>query len=112
MLTMPEDADERWTVHGPYKRKDGRQHVVIVERNPDGSVKNKETRSYPKYLMQELKQDMLDADDTVDHVDRDFTNDDPGNLKIRKLGNHVSLDALRVFVDCKLSSLQYCVYAH
>jgi hypothetical protein len=37
--------------------------------------------------------------DTVDHKDRDFTNDDIGNLRIIERRKHLSDDALRVRVD-------------
>ena len=37
-------------VHGPYLRSDGRQHVVVLLHNEDGSVKSRQTISYSKYL--------------------------------------------------------------
>lgn len=63
-------------VYGPYKRKDGRKHIVKY----DG--KSKVTQSYPRYLMeQHLGRELL-PEQTVDHIDEDFTNDDLSNLRL------------------------------
>lgn len=60
----------------PYTRPDGRKHVIITR--DDGT---KTTRSYPRYLLEEkLGRPLLD-DETVDHIDGDFTNDSPENLR-------------------------------
>ena len=39
---------ESLKVYGPYTRKDGRKHVVIVNNNG-----TKTTKSYPRYLMEQ-----------------------------------------------------------
>lgn len=77
-------------VYGPYTRKDGRKHVIIV----DGSVKK--TVSYPKFLIEKHLGRKLKENETVDHIDRDFTNDSLDNLRIVEKSKHSSDDALRV----------------
>lgn len=65
-------------VYGPYKRKDGRMHVLIILN--DGQ---RLTRSYPKFLIEyELGIELDPILHTVDHIDRDFTNNDRSNLQI------------------------------
>lgn len=64
-------------VYGPYTRKDLRQHVVIV--HSDG---RKQTKSYPKYLLEKhIGRELLEHE-TVDHIDNDKTNNDITNLQI------------------------------
>lgn len=63
-------------IYGPYTRKDGRKHIVIVSNG------KKQTKSYPRYLLeQRLGRELLDTE-TVDHIDGDFTNDALSNLQI------------------------------
>ena len=64
-------------VYGPYLRKDNRKHVILVRE--DG---RRQTVSYPKYLLQNHIGRDLVGDETVDHIDDDFTNDDISNLQI------------------------------
>lgn len=75
-------------VYGPYKRNDGRQHVVLVHE--DG---HKQTVSYPKFLWETTNGRYLQEDETVDHIDRDPLNNDPSNLQILKRNDHARLDA-------------------
>jgi hypothetical protein len=63
-------------VYGPYKRKDGRMHVIIV----DGSIRR--TVSYPKYLMECHIGRQLTELETVDHINNDFTDNRIENLQI------------------------------
>lgn len=64
-------------IYGPYLRKDGRKHIVIV--HDDGL---KQTQSYPRYLMeQHLGRRLLD-NETVDHINEDFTDDRLENLQL------------------------------
>lgn len=77
-------------VHGPYKRKDGRSHVIIVY---DSGIKR--TVSYPKFLAEVAIGRELDRDtETVDHVDGDFTNNSWSNIRIVSRKQHASDDAL------------------
>ena len=79
-------------VHGPYKRKDGRKHVIVVFID-----NTKKTISYPKYLLEQHLGRELDPDlETVDHIDRDFTNDELSNLQIKERVEHCMEDVTRV----------------
>lgn len=64
-------------IHGPYTRKDGRQHVIVVWL--DGS---KQTVSYPKYLMEVELDRFLTEEENVDHVNEDFIDNRLENLQI------------------------------
>ena len=67
-------------VYGPYiRKKDGRKHVVIYD--PTATPK-RTTVSYPKYLMEQHLGRKLTDDETVDHIDEDYTNDAISNLRI------------------------------
>lgn len=74
-------------VYGPYTRKDGRKHVVIWDR-----VKTK-TVSYPKWLMEQSLGRILGLAETVDHINRDFTDDRRRNLQILPRIDHSKIDA-------------------
>lgn len=70
-------------VYGPYtSKKDGRQRVVLY----DG--KTRKTVSYPKYLVEQLLGITLKPNETVDHIDDNFTNNDPSNLRIITRSKH------------------------
>lgn len=71
-------------IYGPYLRKDGRKHIVIV--HPCG---RKQTKSYPKYLLEQKIGRELVGDETCDHIDDDFTNDDPNNLQVLTRKNNI-----------------------
>ena len=66
-----------WKVYGPYKRRDGRQHVILYW--PDGTQK---TVSYPKYIVECSIGRVLDDDFEVHHIDGDFTNNALSNLQV------------------------------
>lgn len=79
-------------VHGPYKRKDNRQIVIIVENNG-----KRRTVSYPKWLMELQLGRRLDPDlETVDHLDSNFDNNDISNLRIVPRNEHSADDTRRV----------------
>lgn len=64
-------------IYGPYTRKDGRKHICIV--HDDG---RKQTKSYPRYLMeQHLGRELL-PEEHVDHVDNNPLNNDISNLQL------------------------------
>lgn len=88
------------SVLGPYYRSDGRQHVVLnsssVSKGTTGKTK---TISYPKALKEIELNRRLDDGETIDHHDRDFTNNDLNNLKVKTLAAHASEDARRVTVE-------------
>jgi len=77
---------------GPYKRKDGRQIVIIVENNG-----RRRTVSYPKWLMECQLGRKLDPDmETVDHIDSNFDNNDLSNLRVVPRKEHSADDTRRV----------------
>lgn len=79
-------------VYGPYLRKDGRKHVIIIYDNGQ-----RRTVSYPKYIMEEYLDRELDPDlETVDHIDRNIENNNISNLRIIERKKHASEDAERV----------------
>lgn len=87
-------------IYGPYVRKDGRMHVIICDK----LTNKRTTMSYPKYLYQIYHGIELDSSDTIDHLDRDFRNNNISNLVVRKQSDHSSIDALRVSLvklECK-----------
>jgi endogenous inhibitor of DNA gyrase (YacG/DUF329 family) len=96
---LPESKETGWTVYGPYLRKDGRKHVCLIKHNEDGSIAARRTKSYPKYLVELHLGRKLAADETIDHQDRDHTNDEIGNLIVRKKSAHSKLDAVYVTVE-------------
>ena len=81
-----------YVIYGPYTRKDGRKHIVARKDN-----KNK-TVSYPKYLMELKENRYLEKWETVDHKDRDFTNDEYSNLQILERKEHIALDRKRLIM--------------
>jgi hypothetical protein len=79
-------------VHGPYRRQDGRQIVIVVENNG-----KRRTVSYPKWLMELQLGRRLDPNlETVDHIDSNFENNDINNLRIIPREEHSAEDTRRV----------------
>ena len=79
-------------VHGPYKRKDGRQIVIVVENNG-----KRRTVSYPKHIMELQLGRKLDPNlETVDHIDSNFDNNSLDNLRIVPRNEHSRDDTRRV----------------
>ena len=79
-------------VFGPYKRKDGRQIVIVVERNG-----KRRTVSYPKWILELQLGRKLDPNlETVDHIDSNIDNNDLKNLRIMPRDQHSADDTRRV----------------
>lgn len=55
--------------------------------------------SYPKYLMELHLSRYLLPDETVDHIDRDHTNDDLSNLQVLSRREHSKLDCKRTILQ-------------
>ena len=66
-------------VYGPYKRKDGRSHVVLY----DG--KTRRTQSYPRFLMEQHLGRKLEEWEQVDHINDDFTDNRIENFQLLTL---------------------------
>lgn len=79
-----------YKVYGPYRRKDGREHVILYAN------RRCRTLSYPKYLMELHLGRYLSEDETVDHIDRNPLNNDLSNLQVLSRSEHVRLDSLRI----------------
>ena len=78
-------------VFGPYKRENGRQLVIVVDK--DG---NRRTVSYPKWLMELQLGRKLGPDETVDHWDSNIDNNDLNNLRVVPRDEHSADDTRRV----------------
>ena len=87
-------------VYGPYGRDDGRKHVILNNTDlPKGDKNKLKTISYPKALKEIDLGRVLLPNETVDHDDRNFSNNDPNNLIVRDRSDHSRLDATRVKVE-------------
>ena len=101
-------------VYGPYTRSDGRQHVIVKENG------KKTTVSYPKWLMEQYIGRKLDPNnETIDHINRDFTDNRIENLRIIDRSNHAKQDSKRVKLvkmNCSWCNKQFmakaCVLDH
>lgn len=80
---------KNYKIYGPYTRKDGRQHVILV------SNKDRKTVSYPKYIVELHLGRYLSTNETVDHIDNDFTNNSLENLRVVDRVRHAKEDAKR-----------------
>jgi len=74
-----------------YLGKDGRRRVW--KTYPDGT---KKITTYSRHLMEEKLGRPLTKDETVDHIDRNKSNDVIDNYKILSKSKHAEEDALRV----------------
>lgn len=77
-------------IYGPYSRKDGRKHLVIVDE-----YGNKTTKSYPRHLMEEHLGRKLLPEETVDHINNDCSDDRLENLQILSLAENATKEMLR-----------------
>jgi len=77
---------------GPYTRPDNRKIVIVVYETG-----NRRTVSYPKWLMEQHLGRQLDKNtETVDHIDRNHSNDQLSNLRIVERKQHSADDTRRV----------------
>ncbi len=83
---------ENCKIYGPYVSKaDKRLRCMVIF--PD---KVRKTLSYPKYLVEVFLNKYLLPNETVDHIDKDFTNNDMSNLRVLTKSEHASQDCIRV----------------
>ena len=71
-------------IYGPYIRKDGRSHICIKHDNG-----KKQTKSYPRYVLEQYLGRELTIHETVDHINNDFTDNRIENLQILPLANNI-----------------------
>jgi len=76
-------------IYGPYIRKDGRKHVIIVD--DEG---NRVTKSYPRFLMEEYLGRSLLPTETVDHINNDFTDNRIENLQLLSLTENIKKEMI------------------
>lgn len=101
---------ENYTCFGPYLRKDGRKHVVLVHHNDFGSIDDRITVSYPKYLVEKHLGRTLNSNETVDHIDGNFDNNELSNLRIIDRSLHSKSHAIRkklVIKSCSICGNAY-----
>ena len=65
-------------VYGPYRRKDGRAHVVHYNT----IAGTRRTQSYPRYLMEQHLGRKLEKWEQVDHINDDPTDDRVENYQL------------------------------
>lgn len=70
-------------IYGPYTRKDKRQHVIIVDNGISKCI------SYPRYLLSKHLNRELLPEETVDHINNDFTDNRIENLQILSLSDNI-----------------------
>lgn len=88
-------------IYGPYLRKDGRKHIVLYWPKEN----KRQTISYPKWLMEQHLGRFLTEDETIDHKNRDFTDDRIENFEILSKAAHAKIDVIRSVLDESL-----CIY--
>ena len=84
---------EKDRILGPYlDKRDGRKYVHVFKNG-----KRFRTLYYSRYIMeQHVGRQLHPKEETVDHINRDKTDDRIENLRIVPISRHVSEDRLRV----------------
>jgi hypothetical protein len=80
------------TIYGPYTNNENRRFVIIIN-NLD---KTRKSLAYAKYLMELHLSRYLSSEETVDHIDRDKTNDVLSNLRVIDKSTHLKEDLKHV----------------
>ena len=73
---------------------DERRHVILY----DPVTKKRTTVSYPKFLMEQHLGRKLLPNETVDHKDEDYTNDDISNLQVLTRQDNASRSAPKMVI--------------
>lgn len=81
------------SIQGPYYRDDGRLHIVLYYGHTN--TPRTKTVSFPKLLVEYKIGRRLKVNETADHKDRDFTNNELTNLQVLDKAEHARIDAKR-----------------
>lgn len=95
---------EEYKCYGPYKRSDGRLHVVLIKHDVNGTICERKTVSYPKYLVERYLDRYLTPIETVDHIDGNFSNNELSNLRVVPRSEHC-----RSHVSKKILKTRKCI---
>lgn len=79
------------SVYGPYTTPAGRQ--IMIVRDENGKTR---TIQYPRWLMEQRLGRPLLPDETVQHKDGDFNNNEDNNLELLPRSQHSATDTKRV----------------
>lgn len=95
------------TIYGPYPNNVNRPIIILYST----ITHKRKTVSYPKILM-EIKLDrILGKNETVDHIDEDFNNNDYSNLQILTRAENAAKSAWKlpndVIANCKWCDQQF-----
>ena len=96
-------------VYGPYKRRDGRSHVVIYLKN---SVRK--TVSLPKFIVEESCGKILEEFETIHHKNGNFDDNRLENLEVINRVIHIQNDSKRVKkieVECVICKKKFLRHA-
>ncbi len=89
--------------YGPYSNsKDGRLRCILIHKNS-----KKQTVSYPKYLMEVHLGRYLKENETIDHIDGNFLNNNFSNLRVIERKQHCIEDVKR-----NKDAVVECAYCH
>lgn len=95
-------------IYGPYSsKKDNRLRCIIVHSN-----ECKQTISYPKYLMEVHLDRYLEENETIDHIDGNFLNNNIENLQILDRKAHCYNDVYRnqnIKVNCNYCKKEFTI---
>lgn len=92
-----------YQVYGPYYRPDGRQHVILIHHDVTGKIDVRRTISYPKYLVESYLGRYLNSDETVDHIDGNFSNNELSNLRVVPRSQHC-----KSHTTCRMEVTKVC----
>lgn len=86
---------EDYIVFGPYQRKDGRSHCVLIKHDKNNNIIERKTISYPRMLMEEKLGRPLEPYEDVHHIDGNYLNNALDNLALINHGDHQRMHAVK-----------------
>lgn len=105
-------------VYGPYSNKtnNGRQHIILTNNSFRHKDKRyKKTVSYPKIIYELFINKRLNENETIDHIDKNFLNNEIDNLQVLERQEHSRLDAKRrkpIFYNCDWCGKHFQLTVH